>query len=88
MGRSAAPFLAKSAGYNGLGGCPDLRHFAVHSGGTVADFRGLSHFPCLLIVQRQSMSQTVRCQLGATGLKETRPGWMNYFDAEGLARFG
>jgi hypothetical protein len=50
MGRNATPFLAKSAGTNGLGGCPDLRRFADHSGGTVADFHGLPRFPCVLNV--------------------------------------
>ena len=65
MGRNAAPFLAKSAGSNGLGGCPDLRHFADYSGGTVADSHGLPRFPCLNIVGRKSMSHSARCQLEA-----------------------
>jgi len=65
MGRNATPFLAKSAGSNGLEGCPDLRHFADYSGGTVADSHGLPRFPCLNIVGRQSMSHSARCQLEA-----------------------
>src|SRR5262249_36611195 len=44
------PFLAKSTGVFGVGGCPDLRHFADYSGGTVADFHGLPLFPNLLNV--------------------------------------
>jgi hypothetical protein len=47
----AKPFLAKGEGCGGLRGCPDLRRFADHSGGTVADFHGLPHFPNLLIVK-------------------------------------
>ena len=65
MGRNAAPFLAKGAGSNGLGGCPDLRHYADYSGGTVADSHGLPRFPCLNIVGRKSMSHSARCQLEA-----------------------
>jgi hypothetical protein len=47
----AKPFLAKGEGCGGLRGCPDLRLFADHSGGTVADFHGLPRFPNLLIVK-------------------------------------
>src|SRR5882762_8247305 len=65
MGRDATPFLAKGASTKGLGGCPDLRRFADHSGGTVADSHGLPRFPCLLNVGRQSMSRVTRCQLGS-----------------------
>src|SRR6266851_6500209 len=60
----AASFLAKSAGYGGLGGCPDLRRFADHSGGTVADSHGLPHIPNLLDVESKSMSRGRRCQHG------------------------
>ena len=65
MGLNATPFLAKSASTKGLGRCPDLRRFADHSGGTVADFHGLPRFPCLLNVGRQFMSRVTRCQLGS-----------------------
>jgi hypothetical protein len=58
----AAPFLAKSVGCNGPGGCPDLRRFADHSGGTVADSHGLPRIPNLLNVETQSMSRHDRCQ--------------------------
>jgi hypothetical protein len=51
----AAPFLAKGASNRGLGGCPDSRRFADHSGGTVADFHGLPHFPNLLNVESKFM---------------------------------
>ena len=61
----AAPFLAKSAGCHGPGGCPDLRHDADYSGGTVADSHGLPRFPNLLNVERQSMLRNVQCQHGA-----------------------
>ena len=57
MGRDATPFLAKGAGTNGLGGCPDLRRFADHSGGTVADSHGLPRFPNLLNVETKSKSR-------------------------------
>jgi len=59
----AAPFLAKSAGYGGPGGCPDLRRFADHSGGTVADSHGLPRIPNLLNVETKSMLREERCQL-------------------------
>jgi hypothetical protein len=58
----AAPFLAKSAGCGGLGGCPDLRRLADHSGGTVADSHGLPHIPNLLNVETQFRSGGTRCQ--------------------------
>jgi len=47
----AKPFLAKGEGSCGLRGCPDLRRFADHSGGTVADLHGLPHFSNLLNVK-------------------------------------
>src|SRR5271154_5900784 len=58
----SAPFLAKSAGYGGPGGCPDLRRFADHSGGTVADSHGLPPFPSLLNVESPSMLRGGQCQ--------------------------
>src|ERR1700687_1008195 len=67
MGRNATLFLAKSAGSRGVGGCPDLRRFADYSGGTVGDSHRLPRFSRLNIVERQSMSQATRCQLGALG---------------------
>ena len=75
MGRNAAPFLAKGAGTNGVEGCPDLRRFAAHSGGTVADSHGLPRFPSLNIVGWQSMSHSSRCQLDALNReKQTNTG--------------
>src|ERR1700730_18679527 len=71
MGLNATLFLAKSAGTNGLGGCPDLRRFADHSGGTVADSHGLPRIPNLLNVEWQSMLRDDRCQLGASGPEVT-----------------
>ena len=62
MGRIAALLLAKSAGNGGLEGCPDLRRFADHSGGTVADSHGLPRFPNLFNVERQSKARNERCQ--------------------------
>jgi hypothetical protein len=62
MGRTATLFLAKSGGYRGMRGCPDLRRCADHSGGTVADSHGLPRFSCLLIIERKCMLQRVRCQ--------------------------
>ena len=52
MGRIATPFLAKDVSDRGVGGCPDFRRFADHSGGTVADSHGLPHFPNLSNVER------------------------------------
>jgi hypothetical protein len=49
--RIPKPFLAKGKVCGGLRGCPDLRRFADHSGGTVADFHGLPHFPNVLNVK-------------------------------------
>ena len=46
----ATPFLAKGVSNCGLGGCPDLRHFAAYSGGTVADSHGLPQLPNLINV--------------------------------------
>ncbi len=57
MGRNATLFLAKSVSDDGLRGCPDLRRFAAHSGGTVADFHGLPHFPNLKVLSEQSLSR-------------------------------
>ena len=59
---NAVPFLAKSAGYGGPGGCPDLRRFADHSGGTVADSHGLPRIPNLLNVESKSMLRDGWCQ--------------------------
>jgi len=67
----AAPSLAKSAGCNGPGGCPDLRRFAVHSGGTVADSHGLPRIPNLLDVDWQSMWRGERCQHWSSRSSET-----------------
>jgi hypothetical protein len=60
--RNASLFLAKSAGYGALGGCPDFRRFADHSGGTVAEFHGLPRIPSALNVEPQSMLRHLRCQ--------------------------
>src|SRR5579864_8433449 len=67
----ASPFLAKGAGCGGLGGCPDLRRFADHSGGTVADSHGLPRFPNLLIIVRKSMLREERCQPYTSGNRRT-----------------
>jgi hypothetical protein len=61
----ASPFLAKSGCCGGLGGCPDLRRFADHSGGTVADSHGLPRSPNLLNIESKSMLRDVWCQLNA-----------------------
>ena len=71
MGRAAAPFLAKGASKGGVGGCPDLRHFADHSGGTVADFHDLPRFPNLQIVEWESKSMSGWCQQSDEGLIES-----------------
>ena len=63
VGRPATLFLAKSVSDGGVGGCPDLRRFADHSGGTVADSHGLPRFPNLQIVDWQSKSPNKPCQL-------------------------
>ena len=62
MGHTSALFLAKGGGSCGLEGCPDLRRFADHSGGTVADSNGLPRFPNLLIVEQKSKSREVLSQ--------------------------
>src|SRR5579864_8267814 len=65
--QKAAPFLAKSGGHGGPGGCPDLRRFADHSGGTVADSHGLPRIPNLLDVESKSMLRGGWCQLWLSG---------------------
>jgi hypothetical protein len=63
----ATPFLAKSGGRSSLGGRPDLRRFADHSGGTVADSHGLPPTPSLHIVGPKSKTLIDGCQLNEGG---------------------
>jgi hypothetical protein len=58
-GATPHPFSRRVPAETAWGGCPDLRHFADYSGGTVADSHGLPRFPCLNIVAR-SLCRTLR----------------------------
>ena len=77
VGLTATPFLAKGASNHGLGGCPDLRRFADHSGGTVADSHGLPRFPILQIVDWQSKSSDRKCQHCVSRRADTFPAKIN-----------
>src|SRR5580700_5097363 len=61
--RPIAPALSREGcRLRRLGGCPDLRRFADHSGGTVADSHSLPRFPSLQNVESKSMLHGGWCQ--------------------------